>query len=153
MASLDVYLLPRDATETTRLNRQHQIYKDTLGYLLSPKIPIKGHMQVADVATGTGYVFIPAQDNHRSDDLGIFLIDLANSILQDLHPHFTGFDISSSQFPPSSTLPFNIELQTHNILDQFPAEIQGTFDVVHARLVGQVFQSVFNYFSTMPDMI
>lgn len=52
-----------------------------------------------------------------------------------------GFDTSPTQFPPPSKLPPNVALQTHRILDSFQQQLQGTFDVVHVRLVGQVFHT------------
>lgn len=39
-----------------RLNFQHYIWKDQIGYLLHPSIPREGDsLKIADIGTGTGY--------------------------------------------------------------------------------------------------
>ena len=41
-----------------RLNLQHYLWKDQIGYLLHPSIPLSAleNPKIADVGTGTGYV-------------------------------------------------------------------------------------------------
>ena len=41
-----------------RLNLQHYLWKDQIGYLLHPSIPLSEieNPKIADVGTGTGYV-------------------------------------------------------------------------------------------------
>ena len=56
---LDDYLLPRNATESERLNLQHKIFESSLGYLIHPFI--LQHVEtpntvvaIADIGCGTG---------------------------------------------------------------------------------------------------
>ena len=48
---------------------------------------------------------------------------------------FRGYDISSDQFPQRQTWPENASLKVHSILEPFPGEEQGTYDVVAVRLL------------------
>ncbi|KAF2766339.1 S-adenosyl-L-methionine-dependent methyltransferase, partial [Teratosphaeria nubilosa] len=120
MASIDdlaAYTLPRDQTESGRLNQQHEVYKQQLGYILHPTIaaslPQTAH--IADVATGTG----------------VWLLELASTLPQT-HT-FTGLDLSPAQFP--ATPPPNFTFLTMNVLEPPPSELQGKFDLVNMRLL------------------
>jgi hypothetical protein len=55
-AATDPYRLNRDVLASTRLNLQHYIWKESMGYILHPsiKLPSPG-IAIADVGTGTGY--------------------------------------------------------------------------------------------------
>jgi hypothetical protein len=51
----DPYRLNRDVLATTRLNLQHYIWKEAMGYMLHPSIKIpSSNVLIADVGTGTG---------------------------------------------------------------------------------------------------
>ena len=55
MAASDPYRLGRDVIASTRLNLQHYIWKENIGYLLHPSIKLSGdNISIADVGTGTG---------------------------------------------------------------------------------------------------
>ena len=75
------------------------------------------HARIADVGTGTA----------------IFLRELVPQL--PATTDLCGFDISSAQFPPSSTLPKNISLHLANVKVGFPSAFHGTFDVVVVRLL------------------
>lgn len=54
------YAVPRQKTDNiciSRLNLQHYLWKDSLGYNIHPDIPIrdKEDFRIADIGTGTGY--------------------------------------------------------------------------------------------------
>ncbi|GLA18207.1 hypothetical protein CBS147321_7772 [Aspergillus niger] len=124
MGSTDPYRLGRDVIASTRLNLQHYIWKENIGYLLHPSIRFpnassNSDISIADVGTGTG----------------IWLLDLHRQ-----YPNATlhGFDISSEQYPAPGFLPSNISLRHLNILEEIPAEYVEKYDVVHARLLVQV---------------
>ncbi|PYI02180.1 S-adenosyl-L-methionine-dependent methyltransferase, partial [Aspergillus sclerotiicarbonarius CBS 121057] len=120
MASSDPYRLGRDVIASTRLNLQHYIWKENIGYLLHPSIQLSGdNISIADVGTGTG----------------IWLLDLYRQYPNaELH----GFDITSEQYPAPGFLPPNVTLSHLNILQDIPAEYVEKYDVVHARLLVQV---------------
>lgn len=51
----DPYRLNRDVLATTRLNLQHYIWKESMGYILHPSIKVPdSNASIADVGTGTG---------------------------------------------------------------------------------------------------
>ncbi|KAK3305629.1 uncharacterized protein B0T15DRAFT_397103 [Chaetomium strumarium] len=120
----DSYVLLRNSNANTRLTAQHYLWRQLLGFLVHPDIPIKGgDVKVADVATGNG----------------IWLHDLAreNPSITELH----GFDISLDQVGPKPWLPANIHMHTWNIFEKPPAQFVGYFDVVHVRLLTVVIQN------------
>lgn len=90
----------------------------SFGYHLHPDILLpKSGPWVADVGTGTA----------------IFLRELAAQSIPTAEFH--GFDISSSQFPPASSLPGNVQLHYGNVMEGFPSELHDSFDVVTVRLL------------------
>ncbi len=101
-----------------RLNLQHYLWKDTLGFLLHPDIalPTDTQLKIADIGTGTG----------------IWLFDLKGQLPPDAQLH--GFDVSDAQFPPSQWVPENVELRTINPFQELPEEFAEQYDVVHLRL-------------------
>lgn len=52
----DTYGLTRDAKESTRLNMQHAVWKQNIGFLLHPQVAkdLPGDARIGDVGTGTG---------------------------------------------------------------------------------------------------
>ena len=55
------------------------------------------------------------------------------AIIIDCQIH--GFDMSTAHFPSVSSLPGNVFLHQQNILEPYPAEFLGLFDVVRVRLI------------------
>lgn len=117
MTAPDPYSLPRDETESFRLDRQHRVYKENTGYLLHPRIaanlPHDAH--IAEVGTGTG----------------IWLRDVAAKA--PAWWQLTGFDISADQFP--STNGDRCKYEELDILQPIPDRYKARFDVVHLRLL------------------
>lgn len=97
---------------------QHDWLKQLVGCNIHPSIPIdKPDLRVADVATGTA----------------IWLLDLAQTLPSSAQ--LFGFDISGAQFPTPENRPSNVSLYEHNVLNSFPEEYHGSFDVVAVRLI------------------
>ncbi|KAL8824066.1 MAG: hypothetical protein Q9191_005325 [Dirinaria sp. TL-2023a] len=122
MADQESYMLPRDSTESERLDSQHEYMRDLgYGHLIHPSINTANIRAIADIGTGTGiWLRETAQQ-------------LAGSRSNDGTIEFVGFDISSQQFPKQN-LP-NLELVVHDIVTPFPHEYQERFDLVHVRLL------------------
>ncbi|KAJ5834674.1 S-adenosyl-L-methionine-dependent methyltransferase [Penicillium robsamsonii] len=119
-AATDPYRLNRDVQASTRLNLQHYIWKESMGYILHPSISLpNSDVFIADIGTGTG----------------IWLHDLSR---QFPNAQFHGFDISGEQYPAPGFLPSNVSLRYLDILKEIPSEYVGKYDVVHARLLVQV---------------
>ncbi|PQE03340.1 UMTA methyltransferase family protein [Rutstroemia sp. NJR-2017a BBW] len=56
MDNQPAYVLGRDMYSSIRLNLQHYLWKDGLGYLTHPSVPLTGtNCRIADLGTGTGY--------------------------------------------------------------------------------------------------
>ena len=112
--------------ESGRLDFQHVLFRKLTGALLPGHI--SSHLSsidsphIADIGTGTGS----------------WLIDLGSQLPPS--SSLTGFDINSETFPPAETLPSNLTLQAHDILQPLPDEHLGRYDVVHARLLMYAFK-------------
>lgn len=128
------------------LNHQHWLIKQLCGYLLHHRIPTtvvqSSHFRVADIGTGTRYLFITLiafpTPCHTYDDClpaeiiqSIWPIELSGSLLPSAR--LDGFDISLTQFPPQQWLPSNLYLHTHDAFTPFPDEHLGCYDVIHLR--------------------
>ncbi|KAG9258505.1 S-adenosyl-L-methionine-dependent methyltransferase [Emericellopsis atlantica] len=112
------YLLNRDAKESARLIAQHDWLQTLTGCDIHPCIKLEGpNLRIADVATGTG----------------IWLLDLAKKLPETTQ--FYGFDISEEQFPATDKRPGNVSLHKQNVLQDFPEEYHGSFDLVAVRLI------------------
>lgn len=70
------------------------------------------------------------------------MIDLLNRPNLPQH-EFIGLDLNPSLFPPQEWLSPQITLREFNALkpDDIPTDLQGTFDVVHARLLCTIFNN------------
>ncbi|MCJ1421201.1 hypothetical protein MMC32_007563 [Xylographa parallela] len=111
------YLLGRNYTAATRLNAQHYIWNQQLGYNLHPDIICpKDGARIADVATGTG----------------MWLLEAARAYP---NAQCDGFDISLAQCPPQIWLPNNVSLSIWDIFQEPPESFIGTYDIVHVRLL------------------
>ncbi|KAL8728212.1 MAG: hypothetical protein Q9181_005425 [Wetmoreana brouardii] len=97
------YGLSRGYAPSLRLNFQHQLLRDLLGYTLHPDIVVKGNLppnpRVADVGTGTGQ----------------WLIDISHEIPS---AQLDGFDISKEQFPSTAWLPPQISFKPGGFLQR-----------------------------------
>ncbi|KXG54273.1 uncharacterized protein PGRI_074170 [Penicillium griseofulvum] len=110
--------MQRDSTEAQRLDEQFDLLTENIGYLLHPSVRAKmhPHARVADIATGTA----------------AFLRDLAHD-WPDAILH--GYDISTSLYPPSRTLPKNVNLYLLDARRDVPVSLYGQYDIVHVRLI------------------
>jgi SAM-dependent methyltransferase len=81
---------------------------------IASKLPPNAH--IADIATGTG----------------IYLTQLGES-----WPEATldGYDLSAVQYPEATSLPGNVELKFLDVKKPVPQELEGTYDLVHVRLL------------------
>jgi len=101
-----------------RLDEQHLMTTKTFGFLIHPNIPlVSSTLKIADIGAGTG----------------IWLLDVAKSLPPTCQ--LTGFDVSSSAFPPAQTVPPNVSFQVQDMLLPFPASEIGSYDVVGVRFV------------------
>lgn len=102
----------------------HFILTDTITYLLHPNITksIPNNAKIADTGTGTG----------------IWLLELASKLPSTCT--FVGYDISSDQYPPASSLPSNLSLRRQSTLDPFPESEKGTYDIVACRAMVTVLE-------------
>ena len=118
ISGVDLYALSRGETASTRLNAQHYLFKEILGFNIHPSL-LNGDertpLRVADVGTGTG---IWAVDVHRQ------------------HPRLQldGFDISIDQYPPRDWLPGAISLNRLDVFQPIPTQWAGKYDIVNVRL-------------------
>ncbi|KAF1961850.1 S-adenosyl-L-methionine-dependent methyltransferase [Byssothecium circinans] len=110
------YILDRNHLAACRLNLQHYLWKEALGFTIEPSIPIPKNATIADVACGTG----------------LWLLDAAR-LLPDAKLH--GFDIDLSQAPHSDWLPSIITLEKWNLFEDIHPHWEGKFDFVHVRLL------------------
>ncbi|KAF5026510.1 hypothetical protein F66182_1370 [Fusarium sp. NRRL 66182] len=108
--------------EEDRLLYQHNVFL-RITKTMVPK-NIKCHLEslgraprIADVGTGTG----------------IWLRDFASEFSSDAR--LDGYDLDESKFLSSTVLPPNVRLSSGDLLKPFPQELQGQYDLVHARLL------------------
>jgi len=115
-------MLGHNFASACRLNAQHYVWQQELGFALHPDIPLpKNGDRIADVAAGTG----------------AWLLETARAFP---NVQFDGFDISLSQCPVKACLPSNVSFTTWNMFEEPPTEVVGKYDVVHLRLVILVIQ-------------
>jgi SAM-dependent methyltransferase len=105
------------------LNNQHEFIKAACdGHVLPPSVPKESILNVADIACGTG----------------IWLQDVASELSviptsNGQKRHFHGFDISDAQFPANRAEGMNFSI--HDVLNTFPEEEKGKYDIVQVRLL------------------
>jgi SAM-dependent methyltransferase len=73
--------------------------------------------RVADIGTGTG----------------VWLTSLAQQLPKAAQLH--GYDFDTSKFPTADMLPSNVKLGFGNVLEPFPRDVHGNYDLVHVRLL------------------
>ncbi|KAJ6087789.1 hypothetical protein N7467_006703 [Penicillium canescens] len=108
----------RNSTEAQRLDEQFELITENIGYLLHPSVRAKlpPNAQVADVGTGTA-AFLRSLSHYYPD--------------ATMH----GYDISTSLFPPFSTLPPNVTLYLLDARQPVQSMLWGKYDLVHVRLI------------------
>ncbi|KAF2656070.1 S-adenosyl-L-methionine-dependent methyltransferase [Lophiostoma macrostomum CBS 122681] len=112
------YILNRNHLAACRLNLQHYLWKEAIGFLIEPSISLPDDASVADVACGDG----------------IWLLDAYASRLLP-KAQLKGFDVDLSQAPHSNWLPSNITFNEWNIFEDIHPRWEGQFDFVHVRLL------------------
>lgn len=115
----DTYRAPRSKGEYDRLTIQHEMVKIAMGgkLLLSPVNLSQPNLRVLDSGTAQA----------------LWLSDLARSVAPTAT--LIGTDIAPQHFPPADERPPNVTLATHSIFNEWPANMQGSFDIVHQRFV------------------
>ncbi|KAH7323189.1 methyltransferase domain-containing protein [Stachybotrys elegans] len=108
--------------EQERLNyNHHRIWLPLTGELAPPHVldAVKKFQapRIADVATGNG----------------VWLKSMAEEMPPQAELY--GFDLDTVKFPPVERRMPNMTFQQHDILNRFPQELHGTFDLVHVRLL------------------
>ncbi|KAH6876810.1 hypothetical protein B0T10DRAFT_520780 [Thelonectria olida] len=116
----------RNFRTSARLHLQHLLFQNTLGGLvlesrIENSLSSATDIRVADLGCGNA----------------IWLCDLNHSlsaIKPGVNLQLQGFDINPLNFPAAPFLPKSTTLCTLDVLARpLPAELQGTFDIVHVR--------------------
>lgn len=113
------YSLGRCHLAACRLNLQHYLWRETLGFSVHAAIKLPPNPVIADIACGTG----------------LWLIDVSREV-PDAQLH--GIDMDLTQAPHQGWLPPNISLKQWDFFDEVPPEFVGKFDFVHVRLLVMV---------------
>ncbi|KAH7048227.1 hypothetical protein B0J12DRAFT_625776 [Macrophomina phaseolina] len=117
-ASTDRNRLRPHLSQLDRLRTQHEWVKGSCGPLIKAPINYKApRLRVLDSATADGF----------------WLSDVKTILPDDAE--FVGFDCASDLMPLEETIPANLKLVTHDLLQDFPAEWIASFDLVHQRFV------------------
>ncbi|KAF1992981.1 hypothetical protein P154DRAFT_591736, partial [Amniculicola lignicola CBS 123094] len=99
-----------------RINLQHYLWNDGLGYILHPSIPTDTEdLVIADIGSGTA----------------IWLIEMSRRLRPSAVLH--GLDVSHDQSPPAHMLPSNVSLRIHDCLTVPTEDILGSYDIVHIQ--------------------
>ncbi|TDZ27930.1 Methyltransferase psoC [Colletotrichum spinosum] len=106
-------------SEKARLADQHEVLLDAMGGrgLLAPADLSRSNLRILDSGAADGR----------------WLLDLRQSMSPDGGHEYVGTDIDPSLYPPSP--PADMRFCNQSIREPFPDDWQGTFDVVHQRLV------------------
>ena len=112
------YGLGRGYVSAMRLNIQHHLIRQLIGYTTHPEIVSRGSLplnpRIADIGTGTGQ----------------WLIDVSNELPFAI---LDGFDISDEQFPHRDLLPGQISFTQLDILRPIPPNLEAKYDIVHVQ--------------------
>jgi ubiquinone/menaquinone biosynthesis C-methylase UbiE len=105
----------RQENEYDRLRMQHQLHKDAMhGELVRVPLSETEPIRVLDSATGDG----------------LWMNDVAK---QYPNATFVGTDINAKHFEQLKDLPSSISFRIQSVMDPWPAEDQGAYDLVHQR--------------------
>ncbi|KAI1173682.1 S-adenosyl-L-methionine-dependent methyltransferase [Nemania sp. FL0916] len=123
MSSPAEYVMTRDYIDNNRINLQHYLSREIIGYLTHPSISLlEPDIRIADVGTGTG----------------IWLCDIANRL--PTTARLDGLDVSFDAAVPKALLPSNITFYHWDIRTPVPEELAGQYDLVHVRHFSLVLQ-------------
>ncbi|TVY44458.1 Methyltransferase ausD [Lachnellula cervina] len=109
------YRLGNSFATSSRLNFQHFIWKDALGYNIHHSIKLPDNAAIADVATGTAIWPVEVAREHPAANIDA------------LDPDF-------SRVIASEWLPRNITLRSWSLFDKVREDMLGKYDLVHIRL-------------------
>ncbi|KAI0469560.1 hypothetical protein F4859DRAFT_487053 [Xylaria cf. heliscus] len=118
----------KDFTTSTRLRVQHQLFQNTIGHLLDPRIEksidTSEPLAVADLGCGNG----------------VWLIDLERDLSKKgISAVLHGYDINSRMFPDSVFFSESIKLMEYDLLDEsLTQKMGGVYDVVHIRSLASI---------------
>lgn len=105
--------------------RQYLWVQDT-GYLIHPNIPVKENARIADVGTGTGFVYRkPCSSLSKLSAVRVWLLDLASKFPQS---QLDGYDIDLSQTPPQEWLPPNVSFRQWNATSEVPLDMVAKYE-------------------------
>ena len=135
------FALGRGYTSQLRLNFQHHLFRELLGYLIHPSTLSNHNLpenpKIADVRAGTAQWLI---DVHR--------------VLPSAH--LDGFDRTKDWYPSDAWLPEQISLQELDIMKALPSSLENQYDMVHVSLffgvidrdgVGTMLKQLYNMLS------
>ncbi|MCJ1366387.1 hypothetical protein MMC16_005515 [Acarospora aff. strigata] len=132
------YALGRGYASSLRLNYQHTLLRELLGYIIHPEILSHGRLpqdaKVADIGTGTGYLRTTASrlTMYQADfTCSQWLIDVSRELPS---AQLDGFDVSEEQYPSGAWLPSQISLRQLDITKSIPPNLEGSYDLVHVQL-------------------
>ncbi|KAI4860593.1 S-adenosyl-L-methionine-dependent methyltransferase [Hypoxylon rubiginosum] len=114
----DTYMdhMTRLPSEVQRLNDQFDSMTENIGYILHPSVTLPHAPRIIDIGTGTARFLLRLQPTYPEAKL-------------------EGFDISSSLFPPQSTLPPNVFLAELDMKQPFPEHMHEKYDLIHVRML------------------
>ncbi|KAF2973068.1 hypothetical protein GQX73_g500 [Xylaria multiplex] len=106
-----------NSNESTRLQNQHEVIKDAMGGLILAPIDLKSSpLRILDSGTADG----------------TWIRDFAASVAPVQH-NLYGTDLNPAEFP--SDVPPGTVYQAQDVNQPWPQDWEGTFDLVHQRLV------------------
>lgn len=109
--------------ESDRLHFQHNVFLELTGTICPAaawkSLPDNPH--VADIGTGTGIWLRAASDTLAQHGKEGAILD--------------GFDMDNTKFLDPSSLGKNVSFYVQNVLEPFPQNFLGKYDMVHVRLL------------------
>lgn len=126
--TLEPYLIGRSAKETNRLDRQHQILLQTTGGLLYPPcLDLSSFRHILDCAAGTA-VWARHILSGGGGDATNQTVQLNPGCVVDFS------DVSNEQIPKPTPQGIG-EVFLYDVLNPFPQERLGNYDLIHQRLL------------------
>lgn len=132
----DEYMLASSGfNASSRLNLQHWLWKESLGFCLHPLIPrpSPNYRNPAEVPGDTAQGVAPFCVADIGAGTCLWLIDLARELPSAAQ--LDGFDIELKQAPPAAWLPENMKMCHFDVFDpNISPDLIERYDVVHVRL-------------------